>query len=341
MTGLFSYVVFFLIQALIFAVICLGLNLQWGYTGLFNIGVSGFVLIGAYAFAILCGPPFAAHLGGFGLPFVLGLAGAVAAAALIAALVGLATLRLREDYLAIVTIGAASILQLIALNDEPLTGGSQGAASLPRPWEGLAQSVLGGDLLMLGLLVAIVLVTYAALEAMVRSPWGRVLKAIREDETAAASLGKSPFAFRLQSFVIGSALMGLGGALYASFVGYISPTDFLPVLTFQVWTMLVVGGSGNNKGAIVGALLMWAAWTLTGSAAQILLPVDMQVKGGAAQIILIGLILTLTLIFRPRGLIGEEATVSRAALVGGETEDGTAAIRPQPSRRGVPSGPRH
>src|SRR5690606_28423951 len=157
------------------------------------------------------------------------------------------------------------------------------------------------------------ILVFAALEAMVRSPWGRVLKAIREDEEAASSLGKNAFGFRLQSFVIGSAIMGLGGALYASFIGFISPEDFLPILTFQVWTMLIVGGSGNNKGAVLGALVMWAVWTLSGSAAQLMLPAGLQVKGGAAQIILIGLILMLTLVFRPRGLIGEEAVVSRAA----------------------------
>ena len=330
MSGVTSYVVFFLIQALIFAIVCLGLNLQWGYTGLFNIGVSGFFLVGAYAFAILCGPPYASHLGGFGLPWAAGLAGAAAASGLTAVLVGLATLRLREDYLAIVTIGAASILQLIALNAAPLTGGSQGATSLPRPFPGLADTVLGRDLLMLALAAGLVLAIYGALEAMVRSPWGRVLKAIREDETAAASLGKNPFAFRLQAFVIGCMVMGLGGALYASFVGFISPTDFLPILTFQVWTMLIVGGSGNNRGAVLGAVLMWAVWTLSGTFAQALLPVDLQVKGGAAQIILIGLVLMLTLVFRPRGLLGEEATVSRAARVApppGRTDDGAQPAR--------------
>ncbi|TPQ31735.1 branched-chain amino acid ABC transporter permease [Cupriavidus pinatubonensis] len=315
MSGIASYAVFFLIQALIFAVVCLGLNLQWGYTGLFNIGVSGFFLVGAYAFAILCGPPYASHLGGYGLPFAVGLAGAAAAAGITAILVGLATLRLREDYLAIVTIGAASILQLVALNAAPLTGGSQGATSIPRPMPDLVQSVLGRDLLMLALALATVLCIYGALEAMVRSPWGRVLKAIREDEIAAASLGKNLFAFRLQALVIGSVIMGIGGALYASFIGFISPTDFLPLLTFQVWTMLIVGGSGNNRGAILGAILVWAVWTASGSAAQALLPSALQVKGGAAQIMLIGLALMLTLIFRPRGLIGEEATVSRDARI--------------------------
>ena len=165
------------------------------------------------------------------------------------------------------------------------------------------------------MVVVIVIVLYAALEAMVRSPWGRVLKAIREDESAAESLGKNAFSYRLQSFVIGSAVMGLGGALNASFIGYISPEDFMPILTFQIWSMLIVGGSGNNKGAVLGAVLMWAVWTLSGSAAQVLLPATMQVKGGATQIILIGLVLMLVLVLRPRGLIGEEATVSQGAHV--------------------------
>ncbi|TAL72675.1 MAG: branched-chain amino acid ABC transporter permease [Burkholderiaceae bacterium] len=315
MTGVTAYLVFFLIQALIFAVVCLGLNLQWGYTGLFNIGVSGFFLVGAYAFGILCGPPDASHLGGYGLPFLVGLVGSLVASGLVAFIVGIPTLRLREDYLAIVTIGIGSILQLIALNARVLTGGSRGVTSIPRPLPDLVTGVFARNLLLLAIMVVVVLALFGALEAMVRSPWGRVLKAIREDEQAAASLGKNAFSFRLQSFVIGSAIMGLGGALYASFIGFISPEDFLPVLTFQIWSMLIVGGSGNNRGAMLGAVLMWAVWTLSGSAAQALLPATLQVKGGAAQIILIGLVLMLMLVFRPRGLIGEEAVVSRGAEI--------------------------
>jgi len=330
-----DYLVFFAIQALIFAVVCLGLNLQWGYTGLFNIGVAGFYLVGAYAFAILCGPSYAGHLGGFGLPYAVGLVGALIAAAVVAFVVGIPSLRLREDYLAIVTIGIGTVLQLIALNTAWLTGGSQGVSGIPRPalpqWLGVGRNVP-----MLVLVVAVVLVVYAALETMVRSPWGRVLKAIREDETAAASLGKDAFAFRLQSFVIGSSIMGLGGALYASFIGFVSPVDFMPIMTFQVWAMLIVGGSGNNKGAVLGAVLMWAVWTGSGSAVQALLPPDWQVKGGAAQIILIGLILMLMLVLRPRGLIGEERVVSREASV-------PPSKRPQgsdPTQRGVAAASR-
>lgn len=313
MSGALSYLVFFATQGSLFALLCLGLNLQWGYTGLFNIGVSGFFLVGAYAFAILCGPPYATHLGGFGLPVAAGLAGALLAAGAVAFVVGIPTLRLREDYLAIVTIGIASVLQLVALNAATLTGGSQGAAGLPRPWSDAGG--IGRNASMLALVAACVAVVYLALEAMLRSPWGRVLKAIREDETAAAALGKNAFAFRLQAFVIGSAVMGLAGALYASFIGFVSPEDFLPIVTFQVWSMLIVGGSGNNKGAILGGVLMWGVWTLSGSAAQSLLPAAMQIKGGAVQVILIGVVLIVVLVLRPRGLIGEEAVVSHGAEI--------------------------
>ncbi len=320
MSGIVSYLVFFFIQAAVYSVVALGLNLQWGYTGLFNIGVAGFFLIGSYTFVILSGPAYLTHLGGFGLPFVVGVLGAILMAALIALVVGVPTLRLREDYLAIATIGIATVLQLVALNARWLTGGSRGAESVPRPFEGIIHGNFAGNVAYLAMMLVIVGLIYLALEAMVRSPWGRVLKAIREDEAAASSLGKSPLRFRLQSFVIGCAIMGLGGALNASFVGFVAPTDFLPILTFEVWAMLIVGGSGNNRGAILGSVLVWALWTGTGSVAQAVLPSGLQVKGGALQVILTGLVLMVMLVARPRGLIGEEAVVSREASLGGGGE---------------------
>lgn len=321
MIGILSYVVFFLIQAMVYSIVALGLNLQWGYTGLFNIGVAGFFLVGSYTFAILSGPPYATHLGGFGLPIIVGILGAMAAAGLIAVVVGIPTLRLREDYLAIATIGIAEVLRLIALNAKGLTGGSRGAQSIPRPFQDVIQNNFANNVVYLLLVIAVVALVYFALEAMVRSPWGRVLKAIREDESAASSVGKNPFRFRLQSFVIGCVIMGLGGALNASFVGFVAPTDFLPILTFEIWAMLIAGGSGNNRGAILGSILIWAFWTGTGSVAQAVLPSGLQVKGGALQVILIGLVLLGILMARPRGIIGEEAVVSREAQLGGTGGD--------------------
>ena len=138
-----------------------------------------------------------------------------------------------------------------------------------------------------------------------------VLKAIREDEQAAASLGKNPFAFRLQAFVMGSAIIGLAGALYAHFLGFIAPEDFLPILTFQAWTMLIIGGSGNNRGAILGGIVVWAIWSASGAMLTALLPPEYQARGAALQIILIGVALAAVLVLRPRGVLGEEAVVSR------------------------------
>src|SRR5690606_6777889 len=146
---------------------------------------------------------------------------------------------------------------------------------------------------------------------IVRSPWGRALKAIREDETAAVSLGKNATSLRLQAFVLGATLIGLAGALYVSFIGFVSPFDFLPIVTFQLWAMLIVGGSGNNRGALLGALVVWGLWTSSGAAIFSIVPANYHTQGAAVQTILIGLLLLIMLLFRPRGLIGEESVVSR------------------------------
>ena len=156
-------------------------------------------------------------------------------------------------------------------------------------------------------------VVYQALERLVRSPWGRVLRGIREDEAAAAALGKSAAAFRLQAFTLGAMVMGLAGAVYAHFIGFVAPEDFLSILTFQVWTMLVVGGSGNNRGAIAGAVAVWALWSASGAALTAVLPPELQARSAALQTVLIGVALAAVLLVRPRGLLGEATVVSRHA----------------------------
>ena len=311
MTGVVSYLVFFLIIALILGVAVLGLNLQWGYTGLFNAGVAGFMAVGGYATAILIGPSREAVAGGFELPFVVGLAGGMVAAGAAAVVVGVATLRLREEYLAVATFGIAISIQLVALNWEYLTGGTLGLIGIPNPAAALADGPFARNVLYLGIVLAAAGLTYAGLGRIVQSPWGRTLKAIREDETAAASLGKDPVRLRLEAFVLGSAIMGLAGGLYVGFIGYVSPFDFQPILTFQIWTMLIVGGSANNRGALLGAVLVWAIWTSSGFVVSKVVPPGMQTQSGALQAVLIGFLLVAMLLFRPRGLIGEEEHVSR------------------------------
>ncbi len=311
--GLLSYASFFLVFATTFAIIVVGLNLQWGYTGLFNVGVAGFVAVGAYTSAILTTPEVAGRVGGFSLPVALGWIASMLSSGLAGLLVGVAALRLRHDYLAITTFGIAVTVQLIALNAQWLTGGPFGVQFIPKPMQGWFGTGLAWTLAYLALVLALLSLIYLALERLVRSPWGRVLRAIREDELAAAALGKHAFMFRLQSFVIGSALMGLGGAVYAHFVGYIAPEDFLPILTFQLWAMLIVGGSGNNRGAILGAYIVWGFWAVGGGLLRGMVPQAEQARAAALQVVLIGVLIALMLLLRPRGILGEEVKVSRHA----------------------------
>lgn len=302
MTATLDYLVFFLIVASNFSLLALALNLQWGFTGLFNVGVAGFAAIGAYTTAILTGPDYAGSLGGFGLPAPMGWAAATLTGAAAGILIGAMTLRLRQDYLAIATFGAAVVIQLLALNLEPLTGGAFGLASLPRPFAGLAGSARNAAFLAISL--AILGLAWLALEALTRSPWGRVLRAIREDETAARALGKNAVRFRLEAFAIGCGLMGLAGGIYASFIGFVAPQDFQSILTFQVWAMLIAGGAGSNLGAVVGGVLVWALWTSSGGLIGWALPPELQVRGAALQGVLVGAVLAITLLIRPHGLFG-------------------------------------
>ena len=331
--GILNYAVFFAITAGIFAVLCLGLNIQWGYTGLFNIGIAGFYAIGAYTSALISGPPPGPMdwrvVGGFQLPWPVGFIGAALVSGLIAFLIGIPTLKLKEDYLAIATIGIAEVIRLILKNESWLTNSVWGIKHIPAPlshpieksvrafleknphlpfW---IQNFLSNayNLFYLGLIILILAMLYWISEKMIRSPWGRVLKAIREDEIATATSGKNVFWFKMQSLVIGAMIMGMAGSLYAHYARFIDASSFEPFFgTFLIWVMLIVGGSGNNLGAILGAFVIWGVWAgtefltsqwgLTGY------------RAASLRIILVGVILEIIIIIRPRGILGEEKVIS-------------------------------
>jgi branched-chain amino acid transport system permease protein len=311
MLDILSYAAFFLVTALTYGIICLGLNVQWGQTGLFNVGVAGFVAIGAYVSALLTTPETVGRFGGFGLPVWFGWIAAMVVSGAAAALIGAITLRLRADYLAITTFGIAIAIQLVALNAETLTGGPFGIGFIPRAFGGLEDRPIIFNLANLALVGAVTAFLYYALERLVRSPWGRVLRAIREDEAAALSLGKNANLFRIQAFALGSAIMGLAGAVQAHFIGFIAPENYISTLTFQVWAMLIIGGSGNNRGALLGAVLVWGLWSVTGAMLAAFVPGEYQARAAALQIVLIGVALAALLVLRPRGLLGEEKMISR------------------------------
>jgi branched-chain amino acid transport system permease protein len=308
--GLVSYFAFFLTMAGIMAIIVLGLNLQWGYTGLFNGGVVAFFGAGAYGTMILGGRPEPGQFGGFELPFLLAFAGGIVLAALLAWIVGVLTLRLRHDYLAIATFGVAVALEAVARNAQWLTGGARGLRGFPRPFEEAVGDTLLYGLVFLALVLLVLAAVWWGLDRLVHSPFGRALRAIREDEVAARALGKSPVRLRLTAFVIGSAIMGAAGGLYVAYTAFVSPQDLAPILTFQVWAMLIVGGAGNNRGAVLGAVLIWGAWTMSGFALARLAPAEIQLQAGSIQLILIGLVIVLMLLWRPQGLLPERLTTS-------------------------------
>lgn len=301
---LLGYGAFFASTALIFALITLGLNLQWGLTGLFNVGIAGFVAIGAYSSAILTTPEAADRIGGFGWPILLGWAAAAAITALVAAFTGYATLRLKSDYLAITTFGVAVVVQLVALNAQGLTGGPFGVAFIPRPFAGVQDQPVLFNFANLAVIAVATGLVYLALEQLSRSPWGRVLRALREDERAAIALGKSAQSYRIQAFAVGGAVMGLAGAVQAHFIGFIAPDNYLPTLTFQVWAMLMVGGSGSNRGAVLGSIVVWAIWVGSGTLTAAIVPGDWQARAASLQIVAIGVMLCLILLWRPQGFFG-------------------------------------
>jgi branched-chain amino acid transport system permease protein len=309
--GVATYVAHLAVFVAIYGIVALGLNVQWGLTGLFNAGVAGFFAIGAYGSAILTSAADPARIGGFGLPAPVGWLGAMVFAGLAAWPVALICLRLRSDYLALATIGVAEIVRLVARSEGWLTGSARGITNLPRPFGGAgftgsAEAALASNLAYLGVAGAILLAAYLLVERQLRAPWGRMMRAIRDNETAARAMGKDVEARRREAFIVGAALMGLGGALFAHFNRGITPDAIDPmVATFLVWIMLIVGGSGNNRGAILGAALVWAIW----SASEILtdrLPTDYAIQAKYLRVFVIGLALQLVLRFRPEGLLPEE-----------------------------------
>ncbi|MFQ5801054.1 MAG: branched-chain amino acid ABC transporter permease [Candidatus Hydrothermarchaeales archaeon] len=283
----------------IYAILAIGLNVIWGYTGLINIGHVAFFAIGAYTSALLT-------LAGYN--FIIGLTVGIVLAGLAGLLVGIPTLRLRADYLAIVTLGFAEILRLLLLNEIWLTRGPFGLPGLPQPLRGIFPG--NYNTFYLGLVLLSLLITFYIAERILRSPFGRVLKAIREDEEVAMALGKDVFKFKLQSLALGSAMAGAAGSLFAHFITFVVPEQYEAIQTFYIWIMVVLGGSGSNKGSVVGALILISFFESTRFLKDFLhLPIGPE-KIAAARLIVVGIMLVLLMRYRPEGIFGERYAAS-------------------------------
>ena len=398
-------------MGLISAVMALGVNMQWGYAGLFNIGVMGFVALGGLAAVIVSMPPvdeaWAAggvrvlvalcvgaatvgaaiglwrrmspgrrrtlallgvlagglllyrwlfdpavgaieavnpagegYLGGLGLPVLVAwpVGGLLAAGA--AWIVGKTALGLRADYLAIATLGIAEIIIAILKNEDWLSRGVKNVVGLPRPvpyeidlqnqpafvdrvaalgFDPVGASSIAVKLAYMGLFAAMLLVLLWLAQSALNSPWGRMMRAIRDDEVAAEAMGKDVKARHLQVFVLGSAVCGLAGAMMTTLDGQLTPGSYQPLrFTFLVWVMVIVGGSGSNWGAVLGGFLIWFLWVQVEPAGLWLVStLTAGLPDGSAlrdhlldsaahmRLLTMGLVLLLVLRFNPRGLIPE------------------------------------
>ena len=296
-----DYLISIMLTAGIYAIFALGLNLQWGYAGLLNFGHVAFMAIGAYTTVLL-------SLNGVPLPLAI-LTGMILAG-VAGAFLGMATLKLREDYLAIVTIGFSEILRFLLLNEAWLTKGSFGLYGYPRPFQDLVSSQ-DYNLFLAGVVLIILAIVYAFLEVLARSPWGRVLKSIRDDEAVSISLGKDAFHYKVQSLILGSAIAALSGSLLAFYLQYINPMNFQPVETFYAWIIVIMGGSGNNRGTIMGAMLLWGFFSGTRFVEGYLS--FSPSAASATRMVIIGVMLVALMMFRPQGILGrkEELAIGR------------------------------
>ncbi len=388
-----------MVSAVSYALIALGLNVQWGLGGQFNFGVMGFLMVGGYAVVLTSfpindafwssdGPAMlgnaiiaagvglvlilaanrvdrigvkgkakvflvvvawaiayigfrsqidpaatvieaeAGFIGGLGLPVLVGWIAGGLLAGLVAYLVGKACLGLRTDYLAIATIGIAEIIRALLKNMDWLTRGTLTVSPLPWPVptpletgiEDNMQSLVFSRSLFLSLVIVAVAVTFILLQRAYRTPWGRMMRAIRDNYIAAEAMGKDVRARQIEIFVLGAVLMGIGGALLSTYVQLFDPGGYQPIShTFIVWVMVIVGGAGSNLGAIFGAVLIIISWTMSEPLSKLLFEqVDilstwlgwgaipnLDARALQMRVFLLGLVIALALRYAPRGLIPE------------------------------------
>jgi branched-chain amino acid transport system permease protein len=285
----YAYLLNLMILGGVFSILTVSLNLSMGYTGLFNLGHAAFFAIGAYTSALLTL--------GLGVPFWIGLLAGGLVAALFGFLLSLPTLRLRGDYLALGTLGFAFIVEAVLKNWTSLTRGPLGLPGIPRP------EIFGYSLGAIELYTILTLVflgiTVLVIKRIVDSPFGRVLKAIREDETASEMVGKDTFRYKTLALTISAFFAGIGGSLFAHYITFIDPSTFGVGTLMLVLSMVIIGGTGSIRGSLLGAYLL------------ILLPEPLRFIGlpsslvGAGRQIMYGVLLLAIILKRPQGLIGK------------------------------------
>jgi branched-chain amino acid transport system permease protein len=289
-----AYLIAIGIIAAIYVLLALGLNLQYGLTGLINFGHVGFFCIGAYTCALLARQ---------GVPAIVTFPIAAALSAIAAWPLGLVSLRLRSDYFAIVTLGFSEVVRVVATSERWLTNGVQGIPGIPKLMDNWVPAVLQ-PLSVLAVLITVNLAAITIMRRITRSPFGRMIEAIRDNEEAVKSLGKDPAGFKMKVLMLGAAFAGIAGGFYAHYIGYISPEQFIPLVTFQIWMAIIMGGVGRVSGALVGTPILMLF--LEGSRfLRDVIPIIPDVEMASVRLGVIGLAIILFTLYRPQGLMGD------------------------------------
>lgn len=295
-------VIHLLVLVAIYSILSISLNIQVGTTGLFNLGMAAFYGVGAYTSAILALR---------GVPIWLSMLGAVIMSAFVGFLIGLPTLRLVGDYLAVATMGLGEIARAIFKNWDSMTRGVKGLPGIPQAT--LVGITFDSAPKFLALSLIMLVIVYVVAERWLSSPFGRVLKSIREDETAVQALGKNTFWFKMWALIIGSAMAGLAGSLFAHYINFIDPSSFVMWLTFFIFLIIMLGGLGNNLGAVIATVVFVAVRV---SLRFVDLPE--QLNPDALQQLIFGVLLIVATIYLPRGIIPEKKTVIEKPQTSGD-----------------------
>jgi len=305
-----------------YALAALGLAVHFGYSGLLNFGQAGFMAVGAYGYAISTLT--------FNAPLPVAVLVAVAASVVFAIVLGIPTLRLRADYLAIVTIAAAEIIRYIVTTNglTDVTGSANGLAAFEGGFFSLNPFPVGRynigplemnerDLWIRIVGWSVVIISCILVWLLMRSPWGRVLKGIREDENAVRSLGKNVYAYKMQALIIGGVLGSIAGIIFTLPRGAVQPANYATELTFFLYTCLLLGGMATVLGPVIGAMIFWVVLSLTQGILYGLIEVGAitflsNSQAGQLRYILVGVALMLLMIFRPQGVLGNKKELAFA-----------------------------
>jgi branched-chain amino acid transport system permease protein len=288
---------------LAYVLILVGVNLQFGHAGLVNFGPVAFFAVGGYTAAMMTADaPFEGI--GLGFPWPVGLVAGVVAAVALGAILGVSTLRLRDDFLAIVTLAVAEIVHGLVGTFQSITGGSLGLGNVPRPFAALTREGAPNLFATAFLFGSLALLAYGVFHRLAESPYGRVLHAIRADEQVTETLGKDVFRYKLVVFIYGAALAGFAGAMFAFHLGAVSPGFFTINVTVLVWIGMLIGGAASDRG-VIGGLAIIMSFQLLTRFLNDQIPAVTADQFASIRLILVGLLLVLIVRYRPEGIWGD------------------------------------